>query len=726
MRGRSFASAASEPVPSPVRAARSSTSPPAPRPRAPILGPDSPVTALRGVGPAKAALLEKLGLRTVLEILYYLPARHEDRSKLTPIRGLRVGDATTVIGTVKEIRPARSAAAPLTVTLTDSSGGLLNAIWFRQPHLYRVFQRGQRLMVHGQVGRFNGGLIQVVVKDFEILEDGDGETLHAGRLVPVYSLTAGITQRPFRAFMKKLVDRFSPLVEDPLPEVLRLKHKLLQLPAAIRACHFPADEADLAAGRRRLVYSEFFLLQLGLVIRRNRNGLQPGIAMDPPGALARRLLESLPFKLTSAQERVWSEIRADMAEPHPMNRLLQGDVGSGKTVVAALGMLTAIESGHQAALMVPTEILAEQHALVLTGLLAPLGVQVALLTGSVQGRERARIMAGLAAGEISCVVGTHAILGDEVHLLSLGLVVADEQHRFGVSQRATLRRKGENPDVLTMSATPIPRSLAATLYGDLEVSVIDQLPPGRQPVITRARGESARDKVYAFLRDQVREGRQVYVVCPLVEESEDSDLTAATEMAERLQRDTFPDLRVGLLHGRRAFAEKERVMAAFKAGAINVLVSTTVIEVGIDVPNASVMLIEHAERFGLSTLHQLRGRTGRGPWKSYCVLLEGGAVTEGAQQRIAAMVSTTDGFKIAEEDLALRGPGEVFGVKQAGHLLDFIRIADLVRDGAVLEVARQDAVAMVRDDPKLLRPEHQALRSALSKVWAGKLSLVGA
>jgi len=411
-----------------------------------------------------------------------------------------------------------------------------------------------------------------------------------------------------------------------------------------------------------------------------------------------------------------------MAAPYPMNRLLQGDVGSGKTVVAALAILTAIEAGYQTALMAPTEILAEQHLMTLTRLLEPLAVEVALLTNAVKGKARERVLAGVAAGEIVCVVGTHALVQEAVRFRRLGLAVVDEQHRFGVHQRATLKRKGESPDVLVMTATPIPRTLALTLYGDLEVSVIDQLPPGRKPVVTKARVEAARRKIYLFLRDQVAAGRQVYVVCPLVEESEVVDLRAATEMAERLQREVFPDLRIGLLHGRMSFPEKDRVMREFKAGAIHVLVSTTVIEVGIDVPNSSVMLVEHAERFGLSQLHQLRGRVGRGPWKSYCVLLAG-AASDDAKARLEAMTATNDGFKIAEADLSLRGPGDFFGTRQSG--LPEFRVAELLRDAAALEAARRDAATLVREDPQLLAPAHRALRAALLQRWRGKLDLAG-
>lgn len=688
----------------------------------------TPLQFVKGIGPQRAKLLANLGLHTVEDALYYLPTRHEDRSQFTPLRSLKPNDVTTVSGTIRAISPPPRGRprVPLSVLLSDGTG-FLTCVWFGQAYLERHFQRGQRLIVHGKAQRYRSGPLQMQVKDFEIVEDEDGtepgdETLHTGRLVPVYGLTRGLTARPMRRLMKRLVDGYVDGLDDPLPDALRARHHLELLSQALRTGHFPKTDADHAGARRRLVYDEFLLLQLGLAIRRHRQGRQPGLAMNPPGALARRLLAALPFALTPAQERVWRQIRMDMAEPYPMNRLLQGDVGSGKTVVAALAILTAVESGYQTALMAPTEILAEQHLMTLTQLLEPLSVEVALLTNAVKGKARERVQAGIADGSIACVVGTHALVQGGVRFRRLGLAVVDEQHRFGVNQRAILRRKGESPDVLVMTATPIPRTLALTLYGDLEVSVIDELPPGRKPVVTKARTESARRQIYGFLREQVSAGRQVYVVYPLVEESEAIDLRAATEMADRLQREVFADLRVGLLHGRMAFAEKDRVMREFKAGALHILVSTTVIEVGIDVPNASVMLVEHAERFGLSQLHQLRGRVGRGPWKSYCILLSG-AASEDARRRLDAMTATTDGFKIAEADLALRGPGDFFGTRQSG--LPEFRVADLLRDAAALEAARRDAVALIRDDPQLLAPEHRALRSALLQRWRGKLDLAG-
>ncbi|MBI2528644.1 MAG: ATP-dependent DNA helicase RecG [Candidatus Rokubacteria bacterium] len=682
---------------------------------------DTPLQYLKGVGPQRARLLGKLGLETVGDALLHLPSRHEDRSRLAPLGSASVGQTLTCSGTIAAISPpprGRS-RAPLFVTLRDASGHL-NTLWWGRAYLERIFKRGQHLIVHGTVRRGRGRPLELHVGDYELVEDGDDETLHTGRLVPVYPATLGLAQRPLRALMKRLVDACAAGVPEPLPDSIRLRHGLEPLGRALAQGHFPETEATLATARRRLVFDDLFLLELGLAIRRHREGRRPGLAMKPPGVLARRLLGSLPYRLTGAQERVWTEVRTDMAQAFPMNRLLQGDVGSGKTVIACLAILTAIEAGFQGALMAPTEILAEQHWRTVSGLLGPLGIRVTLLTNATRGKPRQALLAALEAGETGCLVGTHALVQEGVSFKRLGLAVVDEQHRFGVLQRATLRGKGQSPDVLVMTATPIPRTLALTVYGDLDVSVLDEMPPGRQRVGTAIRDETERTRVYAFLRREMQARRQIYVVYPLVEESEATDLRAATEMAGRLQQEIFPEFRVGLLHGRMSAAEKDRVMAEFRAGAIHLLVSTTVIEVGIDVPNASAMVVEHAERFGLSQLHQLRGRVGRGPWKSYCALMSQGA-SEDARRRLQAMVATNDGFRIAEADLELRGPGDFFGTRQSG--LPEFRVADLLRDAGMLEEARKEAFALVAADPHLLRPEHRALRAALLARWRGKLDL---
>jgi ATP-dependent DNA helicase RecG len=676
---------------------------------------------LKGVGPQRAALFAKKGLHTVEDALFFLPLRHEDRTRLTPFQKLQPGQAQTCSGVIVGLSPPPPGRprVPFSAVLRDESG-FATASWFGAAYLGRVLKRGQRLVLHGRVGRFRG-VITLQHPDFEIVETDDDDRLHTGRLVPVYSTTEGLTQRPLRRLMWSLVERFAADVPEILPEPVRRRRHLVALPAAIRDGHFPETEEAQAAARRRLAFDDFLFLQLGLAILKSRTARAPGIAMNPPGALVARLRASLPWSLTQAQERVWDEIRRDMAAPAPMHRLLQGDVGSGKTVVAALGVLTAVEAGYQAAVMAPTEILAEQHFMTLRQLLEPLGVTVTLLTSSVKSRVRVARVAEAASGQVDCVIGTHALVQETVEFRRLGLVVVDEQHRFGVAQRAQLKAKGEHPDLLVMTATPIPRTLALTLYGDLDVSVLDELPPGRRPVKTVARTESKRSDIYKFLREQVGEGRQIYIVYPLVEESEAVDLKAATDMARHLASDVFPDLSVGLLHGRLGIDEKEAIMRRFKAGEIHVLVSTTVIEVGIDVPNASVMLVEHAERFGLSQLHQLRGRVGRGPWKSYCILLHAGHLTDEARQRIDALVATQDGFRIAEVDLQLRGPGEFFGTRQSG--LPQFRVADLFRDAPLLEEARREAGALVAVDPELRDPAHRALRQGLLARWRGKLAL---
>ena len=640
---------------------------------------------VKGIGPQRAKLLANLGLHTVEDALYYLPTRHEDRSQLTPLRSLKPNDVTTVSGTIRAVSPPPRGRprVPLSALLSDGTG-FLTCVWFGQAYLERVFQRGQRLIVHGKVQRYRSGPLQMQVKVSAIGEDerGDGsvepceETLHTGRFVEVYGLTRGLTARPMRRLMKRLVDGYVDALDDPLPDALRARHHLELLSLALRAGHFPKTDADYASARRRLVYDEFLLLQLGLAIRRHRQGRQPGLAMNPPGALARRLLASLPFALTPAQERVWREIRMDMAAPYPMNRLLQGDVGSGKTVVAALAILTAVESGYQTALMAPTEILAEQHLMTLTQLLEPLAVEVALLTNAVKGKARERVGAGTADGSIKCVVGTHALVQGDVRFRRLGLAVVDEQHRFGVNQRATLRGKGESPDVLVMTATPIPRTLALTLYGDLDVSVLDELPPGRRPIATFARTGSKRRQIYDFLRAQIGEGRQVYVVYPLVE-NRSPRLRAATEMAARLQGGSSP-ISDRLLHRRMAFAEKDRSCSEFKAGAI---------------PS----WLDHRDRGGhrraqrLGDAHRARGalrplpappapRPGRARPVEKLLLLSGPRPrTPGGAPR--PMTATGDGFKIAEADLAA-GPGDFFGTRQSG--LPEFRVADLLRDAAAL------------------------------------------
>ncbi|MGH7261686.1 MAG: ATP-dependent DNA helicase RecG, partial [Nitrospiraceae bacterium] len=694
-----------------------------------------PIQYVKGVGPKRAALLAKLGVATVEDALWDVPRRYEDRSSVVLIDRLVPGSAATVCGTVTRARLNRIPRRRMTildVTVADATGSL-RCVFFNQPYLEDVFTPGARVMVSGPVsaGRKGWTDLRMEVPQYEVLDDEDAP-LHVGRIVPVYHETRGLTSRQLRTLIKGLLDQYVGGMADVLPAAVRSRQRLLPIRAAVREVHFPQSPGNLEAlnqgvtpAHRRLAFEEFFLLQLALATRqRSVKEETKGVRFKTDTPLIGRLRALLPFHLTQAQERVLAEIQRDMASPRPMNRLIQGDVGCGKTVVALLAMVTACGSGCQAALMVPTEILAEQHYLTMRRLLETVGLTVALLTGSGTPKTRAAARKQIATGEVQVVVGTHALIQKQVRFAKLGLAVIDEQHKFGVLQRKTLLGKGYRPDVLVLTATPIPRTLAMTVYGDLDVSVIDTLPPGRTPVRTWLFEESERRRAYHFVLDEVRAGRQAYIVYPLVEESEKVDLRAAIEGAERLQQSVFRTVRVGVLHGRMKGEEKERTMAAFRAGEIHVLVSTTVIEVGVDVPNATVMLIEHAERFGLAQLHQLRGRVGRGTQQSYCLLLASRAPGEEgsvARRRLEALVKSNDGFVIAEEDLRLRGPGELFGVRQWG--VPEFRAANLIRDGALLEQARQEAFATVQDDPRLAAPGHQAARSAMIRRWQAKLDL---
>jgi ATP-dependent DNA helicase RecG len=694
-----------------------------------------PIQYAKGVGPKRAALLAKLGVATVEDALWYVPRRYEDRSALLPIGQLVPGAAATVCGTVartKLSRIPRRRMSILNVTLEDDTGAL-QCVYFNQPYLEDVFKPGCRVMVSGTAlaGRKGWTDLRMDVPQYEVLDDEDAP-LHVGRIVPVYPETKGLTSRQLRTLTMGLLEHYVGGMTDVLPDAIRSRQRLVPIRAALRDVHFPHSPGDLAAlnqgvtpAHRRMAFEEFFLLQLGLAFQQQSVKTESKhVRFDTATPLVGRLRALLPFRLTLAQERVLAEIQRDMASAHPMNRLVQGDVGCGKTVVALLAMVTACGSGCQAALMVPTEILAEQHFLNMRRLLEGLGITVVLLTGGGTPKTRAAVRKQIETGEAQVAIGTHALIQRHVQFPRLGLAVIDEQHKFGVLQRKTLLAKGYRPDVLVLTATPIPRTLAMTVYGDLDVSVIDALPPGRKPIRTRVFEEPERRRAYQFVQDEVRAGHQVYIVYPLVEESEKVDLRAAAEGAERLQETIFKTVRVGLLHGRMKGGDKERTMAAFKAGEIQVLVSTTVIEVGVDVPNATVMVIEHAERFGLAQLHQLRGRVGRSAQQSYCLLMASlatGAEDSVARQRLDVMVRSNDGFVIAEEDLRLRGPGEFFGSRQWG--VPEFRVANLIRDHALLEQARREAFATVQADPRLSAPGHRAARDAMRRRWQTKLVL---
>ncbi len=689
----------------------------------PVPSLDDSVLTVPGIGEYRGKALAGAGVCTVRDLIYYFPRRYLDRSTIRPISGLRdEGDeVVTVIGTVLTIRSVPGRKPRLTVTIGDQ-GARMDLVFFQGVNYWKdAFAPGDSLAASGRPQRF-GSSISIVHPDIDRLQEGESlEFINTGGIIPVYPSSAelervGLNRHGgFRRLLRRVVDRWTSHIEDPYADAFRALHTLIPLGEALRAIHFPRSEDDLNQARHRLIFDEFFLVSLLLAYR--KRGLQMpesgGIAFHPPSPRARQLLDALPFSLTRAQKRVVREIIADMERPLPMNRLLQGDVGSGKTIVALLAMLLAVDNGWQAALMAPTELLAEQHFRTITARFNDLSLHPVLLSGRLTATQRAPLLAAVASGAAHLVIGTHALLENTVAFHRLGLAVIDEQHRFGVSQRATLGSKGTRPDVLVMTATPIPRTLSMTVYGDLDVSVIDELPEGRRPIRTVIRMEEERESVHAFLREECAKGRQAFIVYPLVEESEKVDLKNATEGYEHLRTALFPDRRVGLLHGRMKGEEKDAIMMAFARGELDLLVATTVIEVGIDVPNATVMVVEHAERFGLAQLHQLRGRIGRGDQDSICILMTDRTVRHArgdAWRRLEVIAGTTDGFRIAEADLEIRGPGDLWGTQQSGFP-DF-RIASLVRDGAILAQARQAAFSIVETDPHLRLAEHRGLLAA--------------
>jgi ATP-dependent DNA helicase RecG len=687
---------------------------------------------VKGVGPKLAKLFEKKGILTVEDALYFLPRCYEDRRNLKKISELKAGKKETGFGEIllSGVALYQNKRKRVFEVVVGDGSSMITLKWFRgnERYLRERFKKGRKLIFSGQVRWFNYQR-EIHHPDVEIV-DGDIEKdyLNFKRIVPIYSETEGLYQRTLRRLMKTILDGYADELSSPLPPEIVERQDLIDFSEAFRRVHFPpeGESIDLlnlqrSDGHRRIIFDEFFFLEFGMAMKKRGVALETGISFRTDGALVQRLLSLLSFKLTRAQERALAEIKEDLEKPHPMNRLIQGDVGCGKTVVALLTCLHVVECGYQAAIMAPTEVLAEQHFLNLHRWLEPLGVKVALLTSSIKGSEREDLYQRIRNGDIPLVIGTHAVIQEAVEFHRLGLAIIDEQHKFGVVQRGLLKKKGENPDVLVMTATPIPRTLAMTIYGDLDISLIDEMPPGRMPVETKVFPESARTKVYRMVEEEVRKGRQAFIVYPLVEESEKLDLKDATRMAEYLQKEVFPEVRIGLLHGRMKSDEKEAIMMEFKEGRIQILVATTVIEVGIDIPNASMMVVEHAERFGLSQLHQLRGRIGRGRYPSKCILLAQYRSSEESKVRLRAMESTNDGFKIAEEDLALRGPGEFFGIRQSG-LPDF-RVAHIIRDTPILIEARKEAFRLVQDDPELVHPSHAGLKDILIKRWKGRMEL---
>jgi ATP-dependent DNA helicase RecG len=688
----------------------------------------TPLRYVRGVGPRRAADLSRAGLETVEDLLLRFPLRYENRAELHPISALRPGQTATIVAEVLStgLRATRRPGFRIFELIARDASGVVRAAFPNQAFLRDVFHPHQQVVLFGPV-EYRGGL-QFTNPEYEIVRgesDDDDTTVHTGRIVPIYEKIGALTPRMQRTLVHHLLATLTGELTDPVPAPVREARSLPDRRQAILDTHFPPPGTDVSAlngfrtpAQRRLIFEEFFLFQAGLVLRQRRHASdRKGRAVVVDDRIRESARRVLPFKLTGGQRAALLDIVTDMQRIEPMNRLLQGDVGAGKTIVAMIAAVVAMENGFQVAFMAPTEILADQHFITIRRLLDQSRYRVASLTGSTTAAKRREVLAELASGAINFVVGTHALAEQAVEFHELGFVIIDEQHRFGVLQRATLRGKGANPDVLVMTATPIPRTLALTAYGDLDVSTIRELPPGRQPITTLAKPESRRDDVYRLARRALEQGRQVYVIYPLVEESEKVDLRAATKMADHLQAEVFPEYVVALLHGRLKPDEKDRVMSNFARGDVQVLVSTTVVEVGIDVPNATVMIVEHAERFGLSQLHQLRGRIGRGEHESTCVLLYQHPVSDAGRARLDALVETTDGFVIAERDLALRGPGDFFGTRQSG--LPTLRVGDLLRDHTLMEDARRDAVAWL-DREGTARP----LVDYLSANWAARFGLV--
>ena len=664
------------------------------------------VQYLKGVGPNRAKALKRLDIEKIEDLLYHLPRAYQDRSQFKKLSQVISGETESVLAKVIGKQELKTRGR-LTISKLAISDGLSlgYVVWFNQPYLLKNFKEGMTVLVFGKVER-KMGEIQFHNAEVEIVEQ---QTRKLGGIFPVYPSTEKISQKIWRLMVKNAFTLVEPLIIDFLPDEIKKKYKLLDKLEALKNIHFPQSIEMAELARKSLAFEELFFFQLGLALRRKGvEAEKKGISHQTQGKLVDKLVNSLPFKLTDAQTRVIDEIKKDLEKEKPMTRLVQGDVGAGKTVVAAIALAYAIQGGYQGALMAPTEILAEQHFHSLNRLFSPLKIKVALLTGSITRKEKNQLLEEIKGGHLDLVVGTHALIQEEVVFVNLGLAVTDEQHRFGVLQRASLQSKGINPDILVMTATPIPRTLALTLYGDLDVSIIDQLPPGRQPIKTYWVTPDSRDKVYNFARKQIEEGRQIYMVCPLVEESDKLLAQAATELANKLQEEIFPNLRIGLLHGKMKSKEKDQIMECFRHGSLDILVSTTVIEVGVDVPNSTVMIIENSERFGLAQLHQLRGRVGRGSFQSYCILIANPQTEEG-KKRMRVMTQTTDGFKIAEEDLKLRGPGDFLGVRQ--HGFPSFRTADLLRDFRILQVARAEAFDLVSKEPTL--KSYPKLKSAL-------------
>ncbi len=683
---------------------------------------DTEVRFVKGVGAAMAGVLSKLGIITVRDLLQHYPARYEDRTQLARVSRLQDGQRVTLRLRVSDVESQRAGRRMINITrvAAEDDSGTVVLVWFNQHWMRDRFLklRGREIIVYGQV-RYGRMGFEINSPDWEVLSEDDSDPWSYGKFVPVYPLTEGLTQGRMRRIVRNAIEKYAGLLKENIPTPVLDELDLMDVVSATRGVHWSESEAENAAARKRLVFEEFLYLQLALAQMRHEEGAAaPGIAFKAPPGLLDEIRSTVSFQLTGAQTRVIGEIWDDMARPHPMNRMLQGDVGSGKTLVAVAAMALAARNGYQSAMMAPTEVLAEQHYFSISPLAEPLGLTVELLSGSMRAKAKQAVYERLREGCIDVAVGTHALLQDVVEFHKLGLVVVDEQHKFGVKQRGTLRGKGDAPDMLVMTATPIPRTLTMTVYGDLDISVIDEMPAGRRPVKTHHRDLSRRTEVYEGVRTLLRKGGQAFVVCPLVSESEKLQTKAATELAGELQTEVFPEYKVGLLHGQMKSDEKQASIAAFRAGECQILVCTTVVEVGVDIPSANVIVVENAERYGLAQLHQLRGRVGRSGIQSFCVLLSDAATDESAK-RMDALLGTNNGFAIAERDLEIRGPGEFFGVRQSG--LPSFKIADILRDGPMLELSRRKAMEIVEKDPKLLSAENRRMGRVVEEKYRRQL-----
>ncbi len=692
----------------------------------------TPVRYFRGVGPKRSDELSRIGIATAEDIIYYLPARYEDRSKIVKIRELKMGETQAIEGEIMSTSTHRTKSGRLMfqAMVTDKTG-FIHAVWFNQPYLKDYIIKSAKVLLYGKVDRLDR--VQIISPEYEILKDGDAESPHMRRIVPIYHATSELSSKYLRSLAFQVVSQCSRLMEERLPAYMIAREHLVDAKFAFRNIHFPISMENLEKAYRRIVFEEFFMLQLALAIKKSTSQEAGGLKHSTDGELISELKKAIVFELTAGQKKAIADIERDMSSDRPMNRLLEGDVGSGKTIVAAHALVLTVQNGYQGCLMAPTEVLARQHFIGLSELLMPLGISVSLLVGGIDPVAKKNIYSDIKENRVNIVVGTHAIIQEGVEFNKLGLAVVDEQHKFGVDQRAILKYKGYKPHMLTMTATPIPRTLALTVYGDLDISVIKELPRGRKPIATYWIEESKREKVYGFIKEQIAKGRQAYVICPKIDQANGSmdewgdpvksRVKNVTDTFEKLRGEVFNGYEVGLLHGKMTPKDKDKIMKDFKKGIIKVLVSTVVIEVGIDVPNATVMLIENADRFGLSQLHQLRGRVGRGTHESFCILMADPTTDQGAE-RLKALEDTLDGFRIAEADLEIRGPGEFFGTRQ--HGLPEIRFGNILKDFGIMELARREAFDLVRRDPQLKEDHHRLLKAALLSRFKDKITAVHA